>query len=184
MSGVKTMRHAPDLPLTITEYSGMLTVIGSTISRSLPSGLGKRSAGENLPRRGMIMTGTATRTFRLPGGDNRLHRRPAALSGRESPPCAKGNANSSLAYPATSRGEGADSETPAAPRRVHTTDGEPRSSLLALLLSPPLLPQAFSAREDSASLVLQKSAGQRKTRLYVVKKGDFLSDIFRRQDGG
>ena len=54
---------------------------------------------------------------------------------------------------------------------------------LALLLSPPLLPQAFSAREDSASLVLQKSAGQRKTHLYVVKKGDFLSEIFRRQMG-
>ncbi|MHB8907612.1 MAG: LysM peptidoglycan-binding domain-containing protein [Syntrophales bacterium] len=54
---------------------------------------------------------------------------------------------------------------------------------LALLLCPPLVPQAFPAREDSASLVLRKSAGQHKTRLYVVKKGDFLSDIFRRQMG-
>ncbi len=54
---------------------------------------------------------------------------------------------------------------------------------LALLLSPAFLPQAFSAREDSASLMLQKTAGQRKTRLYVVKKGDSLTTIFRSQPG-
>ena len=54
---------------------------------------------------------------------------------------------------------------------------------LALLLSPALLSPAFSAREDSASLLLQKTAGHRKTRLYVVKKGDFLTGIFRSQLG-
>ncbi len=54
---------------------------------------------------------------------------------------------------------------------------------LALILSPVLTPQAFSAREDSARLLLQKTAGQRKTRLYVVKKGDSLTGIFRSQPG-
>jgi hypothetical protein len=54
---------------------------------------------------------------------------------------------------------------------------------LALFLSSTLLPQALSAREDSASLLLQKTAGHRKTRLYVVKKGDFIAHIFRNQLG-
>ncbi len=54
---------------------------------------------------------------------------------------------------------------------------------LAALLLPVLLPQALSAREDSARLAFQKSAGPRKTRLYVVKKGEFITGIFRNQRG-
>ncbi|MHB9096992.1 MAG: LysM peptidoglycan-binding domain-containing protein [Syntrophales bacterium] len=100
------------------------------------------------------MTETATRIFRHPGRDNGLERKQAPAW---------------LGSPALCAG--------------HLTRWVTGVITLALLLSPPLLPQAFSAREDNASLVLQKSAGQRKTRLYVVKKGDFLSDIFRRQMG-
>ena len=54
---------------------------------------------------------------------------------------------------------------------------------IAALLLPALLPQTLSAREDSARLVFQKSAGPRKTRLYVVKKGEFITGIFRNQQG-
>jgi hypothetical protein len=53
--------------------------------------------------------------------------------------------------------------------------------VLAALLLPAFLPPALSAREDSARLSFQKSAGPRKTRLYVVKKGDFITGIFRSQ---
>ena len=59
----------------------------------------------------------------------------------------------------------------------------PAAAALTALLLPVLLPPGLAAREDSARLVLQKSAGPRKTRLYVVKKGDFITDIFRRQMG-
>ncbi len=55
--------------------------------------------------------------------------------------------------------------------------------VLAALLLPALLPQTLSAREDSARLSFQKSAGPRKTHLYVVKKGDFITGIFRNQRG-
>ncbi len=51
------------------------------------------------------------------------------------------------------------------------------------LLLPALLPQTLSAREDSARLVFQKSAGPRKTQLHVVKKGEFITGIFRNQRG-
>ena len=54
---------------------------------------------------------------------------------------------------------------------------------IAALLLPILLPETLSAREDSARLVFQKSAGPRKTRLHVVKKGDSITDIFRNQRG-
>ena len=54
---------------------------------------------------------------------------------------------------------------------------------LAAFLLPALLPQTLSAREDSARLSFQKSAGPRKTRLYVVKKGEFITGIFRSQQG-
>ncbi len=67
--------------------------------------------------------------------------------------------------------------------------GSPRRSVapaavaLAALLLPALFPPGLLAREDSARLVLQKSAGPRKTRLYVVKKGEFITGIFRSQLG-
>ena len=138
------------------------------------------------------MTATATRAFRLPGGDNRredLRSKPRRMFAPS-----EGKTIPSLpVYPAACRGTGAHGriqrkQAPARPESPALNAGRaPRWGTaviaLALLLSPPLLPQAFSAREDSASLVMQKSAGQRKTRLYVVKKGDFLSDIFRRQMG-
>ncbi len=54
---------------------------------------------------------------------------------------------------------------------------------VAVFLLPALLPQTLSAREDSARLSFQKSAGPRKTRLYVVKKGEFITGIFRSQQG-
>lgn len=50
--------------------------------------------------------------------------------------------------------------------------------LLPLLLSSPLL-----AREDSARLVLQKTAGVAKTRIHVVKKGEWLAYILRKHYG-
>ena len=55
--------------------------------------------------------------------------------------------------------------------------------VLAALLMPALLPQTLSAREDSARLTFQKSAGLRKTNLHVVKKGESISGIFRNQRG-
>jgi hypothetical protein len=54
---------------------------------------------------------------------------------------------------------------------------------VAVFLLPALFPQTLSAREDSARLSFQKSAGPRKTRLYVVKKGEFITGIFRSQQG-
>lgn len=59
----------------------------------------------------------------------------------------------------------------------------PAAVALAALLLPALLPAGLLAREDSARLVLKKSAGPRKTRLYVVKKGEFITGIFRSQLG-
>ena len=56
-------------------------------------------------------------------------------------------------------------------------------AIVAALLLPALLPQTLSAREDSARLVFQKSAGPRKTQLHVVKKGEFITGIFRNQRG-
>jgi len=55
-------------------------------------------------------------------------------------------------------------------------------ALAALLLPAPSSP-AIAAREDSARLVFQKSAGPRKTRLYVVKKGNSLP-AFSETNGG
>ena len=54
---------------------------------------------------------------------------------------------------------------------------------LTAFLLPALLPPTLSAREDSARLSFQKSAGPRKTRLYVVKKGEFITGIYRSQQG-
>jgi hypothetical protein len=50
--------------------------------------------------------------------------------------------------------------------------------LTALLPSSPL-----AAREDSASLVFRKTAGLPKTRVYMVKKGEWIASILRTQLG-
>jgi len=50
--------------------------------------------------------------------------------------------------------------------------------LLAVLLSSPL-----HAREDSARLVFQKTAGSVESRVHVVKKGESIRSILRRQPG-
>ncbi len=50
--------------------------------------------------------------------------------------------------------------------------------LLALLFCFPI-----EAREDSASLVFQKTADAGKTAVYIVQKGDFLAGILRKQRG-
>jgi len=50
--------------------------------------------------------------------------------------------------------------------------------LLAVLLSSPL-----HAREDSARLVFQKTAGSGKSRVHVVMKGESIRSILRRQPG-
>ena len=76
---------------------------------------------------------------------------------------------------------GGNSRPEARPDRTRASG--PSSSPSPPLLLPALLPQALSAREDSARLVFQKSAGPRKTRLHVVKKGEFITGIFRSQLG-
>jgi hypothetical protein len=45
----------------------------------------------------------------------------------------------------------------------------------------PLLSAPLSAREDSASLVLQKTAGSGNSRVHVVKRGEWIADILRSQ---
>ena len=47
-----------------------------------------------------------------------------------------------------------------------------------MLLSSPL-----AAREDSASLVFRKTAGLQKTKVYVVKKGEWIAGILRTELG-
>jgi len=47
----------------------------------------------------------------------------------------------------------------------------------------PLLHAPLSAREDSARLVFQKTAGSGKSRVHVVKKGEWIAGIFRSQFG-
>ncbi len=54
--------------------------------------------------------------------------------------------------------------------------------ILTCLLLPVLFSFPVEAREDSARLVFQKTA-LNKTRVYVVKKGDFLAGILRKQRG-
>jgi len=55
--------------------------------------------------------------------------------------------------------------------------------VLTGLLLPVLVCFPVEAREGSARLVFQKTAALGKTRVYVVKKGDVLSRIFRKQQG-
>jgi hypothetical protein len=73
----------------------------------------------------------------------------------------------------------AQSSLPATPARKR---GGFRMALAVFLLST-LLPPDLSAREDSARLAFQTTAGPRKTRLYIVKKGEFITGIFRSQMG-
>ncbi|MCE5283817.1 MAG: LysM peptidoglycan-binding domain-containing protein, partial [Deltaproteobacteria bacterium] len=54
---------------------------------------------------------------------------------------------------------------------------------LAALLAPLSFPAPLAAREDSASLVFQKTADIRDTHVYVVKRGDSIDRIFRSQAG-
>lgn len=58
-----------------------------------------------------------------------------------------------------------------------------RSVILIAMILLPLLPAPLSAREDSARLVLQKTAGGGNKRVYVVKRGDSIRSILRRQAG-
>ena len=51
------------------------------------------------------------------------------------------------------------------------------------LLLAVLLPSPVAAREDSASLVFRKTAGLQKTKVYVVKKGEWIAGILRTQLG-
>ncbi|MBA4423210.1 MAG: hypothetical protein C0390_08950 [Syntrophus sp. (in: bacteria)] len=53
--------------------------------------------------------------------------------------------------------------------------------LLAGLFLPVLLSSPLAAREDSARLVLRKTADLQKTKIYVVKKGDLIGRILRQQ---
>jgi hypothetical protein len=55
--------------------------------------------------------------------------------------------------------------------------------ILAALLLAPWPAASLAAREDSASLVFQKTADTRSTRIYVVQKGNNIASIFRSQMG-
>lgn len=55
--------------------------------------------------------------------------------------------------------------------------------LLAGLLLTVLLSSPLAAREDSASLVFRKTAGIQKTKVYVVKKGEWIAGILRAELG-
>jgi hypothetical protein len=100
------------------------------------------------------MTGTTIRKPRLGGGDKGLNKKQIR-------------------------------SLPGSPVPMAGNFGSARTAAIALaaLLLSALLPQVLSAREDSARLIFQKSAGPRKTHLYVVKKGEWLSGIFRSQRG-
>ena len=56
-----------------------------------------------------------------------------------------------------------------------------RFVILVAMIFLPLLHAPLSAREDSASLVLQKTAGGGNSRVHVVKKGESIRSILRRQ---
>jgi len=58
-----------------------------------------------------------------------------------------------------------------------------RSVILVAMISLPLLSAPLQAREDSARLVLQKTAGGGESRVHVVKKGESLAAILRSQLG-
>ena len=53
--------------------------------------------------------------------------------------------------------------------------------LFAMILLPIFFSSPLSAREDSARLVLQKTAGSGKSRVYVVKQGEWIAWILRSQ---
>jgi hypothetical protein len=58
-----------------------------------------------------------------------------------------------------------------------------RLAILVALIVLPLLHAPLSAREDSASLVLQKTAGSGSSRIHVVKKGEWIHSILRSHFG-
>ena len=58
-----------------------------------------------------------------------------------------------------------------------------RSVIVVALIFLPLLHAEPSAREDSARLVLQKTAASGKSRVHVVKKGEWIHSILRSQFG-
>ena len=55
--------------------------------------------------------------------------------------------------------------------------------LFAMILLPIFFSSPLSAREDSARLVLQKTAGISKSRVHVVRKGEWIAGILRSQFG-
>ena len=57
------------------------------------------------------------------------------------------------------------------------------SLCVAFLLLALLLPSPLQAQEDSARLIFQKTAGSGKTRVHVVKQGEWIHDILRSQFG-
>lgn len=58
-----------------------------------------------------------------------------------------------------------------------------RSVILFAMIFLFIPPAPLPAREDNARLLFQKSAALRDARIYVVKKGDSLGSIFRKQRG-
>jgi hypothetical protein len=58
-----------------------------------------------------------------------------------------------------------------------------RPAILLALIFLPLLHAPLSAREDSASLVLQKTAGSGSSRIHLVKKGEWIHSILRSHFG-
>ena len=58
-----------------------------------------------------------------------------------------------------------------------------RSVILVAMIFLPLLPAPLSAREDSASLLLQKTVGSSNSRVYVMKKGESIRSVLRSQPG-
>ncbi|MEI7673727.1 MAG: LysM peptidoglycan-binding domain-containing protein, partial [Deltaproteobacteria bacterium] len=58
-----------------------------------------------------------------------------------------------------------------------------RSVILVALIFLPLLPAPLSAREDSATLLLQKTVGSSNSRVHVLKKGESIRSVLRSQPG-
>jgi hypothetical protein len=79
---------------------------------------------------------------------------------------------------------------PESPRNGPRSENRParrfRIALIALavLFLPLLSPSPIPAREDSARLRLKMTAGDTKTRIHIVKKGEWIHDILRNEYGG
>jgi hypothetical protein len=148
--------------LTFTGMSGILAPIGSKGYPPPAAHSRKRSRGEKTEEAAMRWIAIPTS---LPGGGDRRENEKKAGSFASARRVADRSGSEKGRLPST-----------------QTFFGTVVIAIAALLL-PALLPQTVSAREDSARLVFQKSAGPRKTRLYVVKKGEFITSIFRNQQG-